>query len=137
MKKVSLRAKPSVSAQHQSSVVQQQPPAPRQPPQQAQQQQTPKQRQQPMRKAKQLQQPATSAARVAGATHSEILAPVRHAETVSLTGTRGLALVAGSIGPLRRAFLTWISEFLTGRFSMPVSHLRPKLALNPETSKKE
>jgi hypothetical protein len=41
------------------------------------------------------------------------------------------------IGPLRRAFLTWISEFLTGHLSMSVSHLRPKLALNPETSKKE
>jgi hypothetical protein len=40
------------------------------------------------------------------------------------------------IGPLRRAFLTWISEFLTGRLSMSVSHLRLKLALNPETSKK-
>jgi hypothetical protein len=41
-----------------------------------------------------------------------------------------------TIGPLRRAFLTWISEFLTSRLSMSVSHLRPKLALNPETSKK-
>jgi hypothetical protein len=40
-------------------------------------------------------------------------------------------------GPLRRAFLTLISEFLTGRLSMSVSHLRRKLALNPETSKKE
>jgi hypothetical protein len=39
--------------------------------------------------------------------------------------------------PLRRVFLTWISEFLIGRLSMSVSHLRPKLALNPETSKKE
>jgi hypothetical protein len=37
-----------------------------------------------------------------------------------------------TIGPLRRAFLTWISEFLTGHLSMSVSHLRPKLALNPE-----
>jgi hypothetical protein len=37
------------------------------------------------------------------------------------------------LGPLRRAFLTWIFEFLTGRLSMSVSHLRPKLALNPET----
>jgi hypothetical protein len=36
-----------------------------------------------------------------------------------------------------RAFLTWISEFLTGRFSMSVSLLRPKLALTPETSKHE
>jgi hypothetical protein len=42
-----------------------------------------------------------------------------------------------TIGPLRRAFFTWISEFLTSRLSMSVSHLRPKLALNPETSKKE
>jgi hypothetical protein len=66
MKKVSLRAKPSVSAQHQASVVQQQ-------------QQTPKPKQQLMRKAKQQQQPATSAARVARATHSEILAPARDA----------------------------------------------------------
>jgi hypothetical protein len=41
------------------------------------------------------------------------------------------------LGPLRRAFLTWISEFLTGRLSMSVRHLQPKLALNPETSKKE
>jgi hypothetical protein len=82
MKKVSLRAKPSVSAQRQASVVQQLPPAPQQPPQQtqpSQQQQTPKQRQQPMRKAKQQLQPATSAARVARATHREILAPVRDA----------------------------------------------------------
>jgi hypothetical protein len=42
-----------------------------------------------------------------------------------------------AIGPLRRAFLTWISEFPIGRLSISVSHLRPKLALNPETSKKE
>jgi hypothetical protein len=42
-----------------------------------------------------------------------------------------------SIGPLRRAFLTWISEFLSGGLSMSGSHLRLKLALNPETSKKE
>jgi hypothetical protein len=41
------------------------------------------------------------------------------------------------LGPLKRAVLTWISEFLTGRLSMSVSHLRPKLAFNPETSKKE
>jgi hypothetical protein len=34
------------------------------------------------------------------------------------------------LGPLKRAFLTWISEFLTGRLSMSVSHLRPKLALH-------
>jgi hypothetical protein len=33
-----------------------------------------------------------------------------------------------ALGPLRRAFLTWISEFLTGRLSMSVSHLLPKLA---------
>jgi hypothetical protein len=49
-------------------------------------------------------------------------------------GSRELSRV---LGPLRRAFLTWISEFLTGRLSMSVSHLRPKLASNPETSKKE
>jgi hypothetical protein len=43
----------------------------------------------------------------------------------------------GRIGPLRWAFLTWISEFPTGCLSSPVRHLGPKLALNPETSKKE
>jgi hypothetical protein len=40
------------------------------------------------------------------------------------------------LGPLRQALLTWISEFSTGRLSMSVSILRPKLALNPERSKK-
>jgi hypothetical protein len=42
-----------------------------------------------------------------------------------------------SLGLLRRAFLTWISEFRTRCLSMPVPHVRPKLALNAETSKKE
>jgi hypothetical protein len=41
------------------------------------------------------------------------------------------------LGPLRRAFLTWISELPTGRLSMSVSHLSPKLVLNAGTSKKE
>jgi hypothetical protein len=40
------------------------------------------------------------------------------------------------LGPLRRAFLTWISEFSTGCLSMSAHHVRPKLALNAETSKK-
>jgi hypothetical protein len=41
------------------------------------------------------------------------------------------------LGPLRRAFLTWISEFSTGHLSISLRHLQPKLALNTETSKKE
>jgi hypothetical protein len=44
---------------------------------------------------------------------------------------------SGVLGPLRRAYLTWIFEFLTGRLSMSVSHLRQKLAVNPETLKRE
>jgi hypothetical protein len=44
--------------------------------------------------------------------------------------------LATTLGPLRWAFLTWISKFPTGCLSSPVSHLRPKLALNPERSKK-
>jgi hypothetical protein len=44
---------------------------------------------------------------------------------------------AAGIGRLRRAFLSWISEFTTNRKSMSVNNLRPKPALNPETSKKE
>jgi hypothetical protein len=42
-----------------------------------------------------------------------------------------------TIGGLRRPFLSWISEFRTRRISIAVNHLQPKLALNPETSKKE
>jgi hypothetical protein len=42
-----------------------------------------------------------------------------------------------TIGGLRRAFLSWISEFPTRRISIAVNHLQPKPALNPETSKKE
>jgi hypothetical protein len=41
------------------------------------------------------------------------------------------------LGRLRRAFFSWISEFTTNRISMSVNNLRPKLALNPETSKNE
>jgi hypothetical protein len=41
------------------------------------------------------------------------------------------------IGPLRRAFLTWISEFPMGCLSMCVRHVWPKLVLNPESSKKK
>jgi hypothetical protein len=41
------------------------------------------------------------------------------------------------IGPFRRAFFTWISEFTTGCLLMSVRHVRQKLAFNPETSKKE
>jgi hypothetical protein len=40
-------------------------------------------------------------------------------------------------GPLRWAFLTWISEFSTGCLSMSAHHVQPELALNAETSKEE
>jgi hypothetical protein len=55
--------------------------------------------------------------------------------------TKGFVLQGGKgfyrIGGLRRAFLSWISEFPTRRISIAVNHLQPKPALNPETSKKE
>jgi hypothetical protein len=68
--------------------------------------------------------------------------PAVNPSNLVITGKLDWALGYGEnnrfeIGPLRQAFLTWISEFLTGRLSMSVSLLRPKLALNPETSKKE
>jgi hypothetical protein len=40
------------------------------------------------------------------------------------------------LGPLRQAFLTWISEFPIGCLLMCVRHVWPELALTPETSKK-
>jgi hypothetical protein len=64
------------------------------------------------------------------------MAPEVDEEPKPLAGREGPVCVA-VLGPLRQAFFTWISEFLTGRLSMSVSLLRKKLALNPETSKKE
>jgi hypothetical protein len=46
------------------------------------------------------------------------------------------AVWAPLLGPLRPAFLAWISEFPIDCFSMCVRHVWPKQALNPETSKK-
>jgi hypothetical protein len=50
---------------------------------------------------------------------------------------RRLHYLSTTIRPLRRAFSTRISKFPTGCLSMSARHVRPKLALNPETSTKE